>query len=183
LIEVPRESVFAGTVNHEIYLKDETGGRRFWPVRCGTVKIEELRRDRDQLWAEAVACFKAGDKWWIESTELSTTAAEEQQQRYDEDPWQPLIANWADGREYVTVEQILRHCFEKLPKDWSQGDKARIGRCLHVMRWTRKRAPKDETGHREWRYVPGPSCGVVLVEPMRRGTRHPVDSTFAVPVS
>lgn len=44
-IEVPRESVFAGTVNHDGYLKDETGGRRFWPILCGVIKIEELRRD------------------------------------------------------------------------------------------------------------------------------------------
>jgi predicted P-loop ATPase len=157
LIEVPRESVFAGTVNHDTYLKDETGGRRFWPVRCQNIRIDDLRRDRDQLWAEAVARFNAGDNWWIESAGLSATAVEEQQQRYDEDAWQPLIADWADGREYVTVEQILRNCFEKQPKDWSQGDKARIGRCLHGMGWSRKRGPKDEKGRREWTYVPGPN--------------------------
>ena len=52
-IEVPRK-VFAGTVNHDDYLGDETGGRRFWPVvRCGKVEIEDLRQYRDQLWAEA----------------------------------------------------------------------------------------------------------------------------------
>ncbi len=96
-VEVPRESVFAGTVNHDTYLKDETGGRRFWPVQCGTIRIEELRRDRDQLWAEAVARFRAGETWWIDSAELSATAAEEQQQRYDEDAWQPLIADWVQG--------------------------------------------------------------------------------------
>jgi putative DNA primase/helicase len=157
LIEVPRESVFAGTVNHETYLKDESGGRRFWPVRCHNIRIDDLHRDRDQLWAEAVARFRAGEKWWIDSAQLSAMATEEQQQRYDEDAWQPLIADWAEDREYVTVDQILRNCIDKQPKDWSQGDKARIGRCLHVLGWTRKRGSKDEKGRREWRYVPGPS--------------------------
>ncbi len=157
VIEVPRESVFAGTVNHDAYLKDETGGRRFWPAKCGTIRIDELRRDRDQLWAEAIVRFRAGDKWWIDSPELNAAAGDEQLQRYDEDAWQPLIEAWIEGRENVTVEQILRSCIEKQPKDWTQADKARIGRCLHALGWTKKRASKDNNGHREWRYVPGPS--------------------------
>jgi putative DNA primase/helicase len=157
LIEVPRESVFAGTVNHDAYLKDETGGRRFWPVQCGTIRIDDLRRDRDQLWAEAVARYGAGETWWIDSPELSATAAEEQQQRYDEDAWQQLIEDWVEGREYVTIAQILRTCIEKLSRDWTQSDKNRVARCLRAIGWTKKRGPQDKSGHREWRYVPGPT--------------------------
>ncbi len=154
LVEVPRESVFAGTVNHDAYLKDETGGRRFWPVRCGTIRIDDLRRDRDQIWAEAVTRFRADETWWMDSAELGIMAAAEQQQRYDEDAWQPLIEDWVQGREHVTVDLILRDCIEKLPKDWNQGDKNRVARCLRAISWTRKRGPKDESGHREWRYCP-----------------------------
>jgi predicted P-loop ATPase len=155
LVEVPRESVFAGTVNHDTYLKDETGGRRFWPVRCGTIRIDELRRDRDQLWAEAVARFRADEIWWIDSAEISATATEEQQERYDQDAWHPLIERWVESHEHVTVEQILSGCVNKLRRDWNQGDKTRVARCLRAIGWTRKRAPKDDQGHRAWRYCPG----------------------------
>ena len=162
LVEVPRESVFAGTVNHDTYLKDETGGRRFWPVRCGPIRIDELRRDRDQLWAEAIVRFRAGESWWIDSAELGATAADEQSQRYDEDAWQPIIEEWLQDRDHVTVEQILRNCVNKEPRDWTQGDKTRVARCLRAIGWTRKRAPKDDQGHREWRYCPGPSVRIAL---------------------
>jgi predicted P-loop ATPase len=93
-VEVPRQCVFAGTVNPDTYLRDETGNRRFWPLRCGTIDIAALARDRDQLWAEAVHRFRAGAIWWIDDPALLAEAREEQDRRYQSDAWDDLIEHW-----------------------------------------------------------------------------------------
>ena len=41
--DFPRSVVFAGTVNEDEYLKDPTGGRRFWCFQCGTINLPGLR--------------------------------------------------------------------------------------------------------------------------------------------
>ena len=51
--EVSRECIFVGTTNDAEYLKDHTGNLRFWPTKVNNLDIEALRRDVDQLWAEA----------------------------------------------------------------------------------------------------------------------------------
>jgi predicted P-loop ATPase len=94
VITVPRQCVFAGSVNPDTYLRDETGNRRFWPVRCGEIDLDGLRRDRDRLWAEAVVRFNAGAPWWLEDKELIALAAAAQEARYQGDAWDALIERW-----------------------------------------------------------------------------------------
>jgi putative DNA primase/helicase len=58
------------TVNHCTYLRDETGGRRFWPVVYGQIDVDGLAGVRDQLWAEAKVRFESGCAWWLDTPGL-----------------------------------------------------------------------------------------------------------------
>ena len=150
LVESPRQCVFAGTVNHSNYLRDETGGRRFWPVACGSIDIDGLARDRDQLWAEAKARFDRGFLWWLETAELVQEAAAEQADRYEEDPWEELVARWIEDRPSAAVGEVLSLCLDKPRAQWTQSDKNRVARCFQALGWERYR---ERQGARlEWRY-------------------------------
>jgi predicted P-loop ATPase len=135
--DTPRQCVFAGTVNKDEYLRDETGGRRFWPVVCGEVNIDALLADKDQLWAEAVAQYKAGARWWLDAQELEGAASEEQASRFEGDPWQSQIQDWVEGKDVVTVATVLRSCIQKPLDKWEQRDKNRVARVLQVLGWQR----------------------------------------------
>jgi predicted P-loop ATPase len=115
LIKWPRQCVFIGTINPipgEGYLKDPTGeSRRFWPVMCGKeTDLDGLKRDRDQLWAEAVHQFKAGAPWWLETPELEALATAEQDARMARDDWELPIRDWLEKEELneVTVAEVLK---------------------------------------------------------------------------
>jgi len=149
-IEAPRECFFAGTSNHSAYLRDETGARRFWPVKCGVIRIDELRRDRDQLWAEAREQFKTGVTWWLEDKQLIAAAADEQKQRYEGDTWDEKINHWIAEKDTVTVGGILEFCLEIKPGLWKQSDQNRVARCLRAAGWERFRVREGK--QLGWRY-------------------------------
>jgi hypothetical protein len=86
-----RRCIFVGTTNDNEYLRDNTGNRRFWPVRTGRIDLIALKQDRDQLWAEAAAMEKGGEELTIPEG-LYGTAADQQEQRLMRDPWEDLLA-------------------------------------------------------------------------------------------
>ena len=56
--------------------------------------LEQIIAARDQLWAEAVALFEGGLRWW----ELPADASEEQEARYIGDSWEGRLARWLEKK-------------------------------------------------------------------------------------
>jgi predicted P-loop ATPase len=61
--DFPRQCIFIGSTNDDEYLRDHTGGRRFWPIRCQLpegveIDTDGLEREIDMIWAEAVLMYR-----------------------------------------------------------------------------------------------------------------------------
>ena len=135
VIEAPRRVVLAGTINPEgsSYLKDPTGARRFWPVVVGSIDLDLINRDRDQLWAEAVVEFRKGTAWWVQTDEDDEVEAE-QSKRTDTDVWTDAIADFVKVRTEVYQNEILKEVGVPL-KDADYRHAARVGRVMKKLGW------------------------------------------------
>jgi putative DNA primase/helicase len=135
----PRQSVFGGTTNDEECLHDATGARRFWGVNCVSIDIEALRRDRDQLWAEAVYRHRAGEPHWLDTDDLKEAAAAEAEEHYSADPWEQPIRDWLilTKKEATFTATVLDGALLKPKSDWTKNDEMRVATCLRRLGWTK----------------------------------------------
>jgi predicted P-loop ATPase len=139
------------------YLKDPTGARRIWPVACrGMLDREGLERDRDQIWAEAVHRFKAGEPWWLETPELEALAIAEQEARFVIDLWEDDVREWVGDRTDISVAEVLEHAIGIAPEHHSQAAQTRIVKILRDRLGFTKYRPQTAKGrkNRYWRGTP-----------------------------
>lgn len=143
----PRQCVLIGTTNKPAYLRDETGNRRFWPVTVTRIDPDALRRDRDQLFAEAAVEFHRGQPWWPTAEFQRELAAPQQEARYEGDPWEQAIGEWLDSstRDRVTVLEVARLALAMDTARIGTADQRRIAAALERLGWRRgKRGPRGE---------------------------------------
>lgn len=126
LVRRPRCVVFAGTTNESQSLNDPTGSRRFWPIACGEIKHGLLREQRDQLWAEAVERYEAGEQWWPTAA-MTPSIRVEQEARYQEDAWTDMVLQWAEqrGAPFTVAEAMTSIGLS--PDKWTKSTETRVG--------------------------------------------------------
>lgn len=147
--DFPRQCVFIGTINPggTGWSNDETGASRFWPVRCTAIDAAALAADRDQLWAEAVHLYRAGERWWPEGSEEADDCRAEQADRYQADAREGIVARWLESPEAeahiaqddLTSDAILSKAFKLEPRQMDRSQQIAVGIIMHRFGWERAR--------------------------------------------
>jgi predicted P-loop ATPase len=151
----PRQCVFIGTTNRDTYLRDETGGRRFWPIRAGAIDTTALARDRDQLFAEAVDRYRKGEPWWPDKNFERESIMPQQSARYESDAWEEPIASHLLKLSRTTIGSVAVNALGFKTERLGTADQRRIAAAMEQIGWRRERVDgkTDWQGKRWW--VPG----------------------------
>lgn len=161
---VKRQQVFGGSANHFTYMTDDTGNRRYWPVRVAVkwgIDLKGLAQARDQLLAEAVREYKAGTVWHVRAAE-KPMFDDAQEQRYQGDAYETRIRAYLDEvspdgrRDRVTVAEVLAKALHLDTSKWTRAEQTRVGNIMtHRLQWSQER---ESTGARERYYARPPEA-------------------------
>lgn len=114
------------------------------------IDVNGLVADRDKLWAEALEAYQRGEAWWLSDpkAEAMIEALEEQEARYQVDPWEQLIADYLSSRLHqppqhpafrVDISTVFRNAIGmEIKAAWDQAAMNRIAKILHRLGWSRK---------------------------------------------
>lgn len=154
---VPRQTVVVGTTNDDQYLEDVTGARRFLPVRITAIDLDAVERERDQLWAEALHRYRAGESWWPEGTDAHALAREADA-RYVGDTWTEPVIRWLarqSASDGVLMCEVLAAALGVEIGRQTKREERRVADILRAAGWTR--GPLRREGAirvRRWSPVP-----------------------------
>lgn len=138
----PRQCIFIGTINPDDvgYLTDTTGNRRFWPVYCEKFEMDDLKRDREQLLAEAIDIYKKGEALTLPFN-LVQESENEAMQRLADDPWLWVITEWSSTNPEiceVSTQHIYRNVLNGNIQSMHTGHQRRIASALKTIGWSKR---------------------------------------------
>lgn len=129
MVNWPRQVVFYGTTNEEEILHDATGSRRFWVVPVYECDVEQLQLDRDQLWAEALEAYTAGEQWHFTKEEAQMLATANKLFEAD-DAWAPAVLTYASERLATNVAEVATNALNMRFSEITKGAEMRIANIL-----------------------------------------------------
>jgi Virulence-associated protein E/Bifunctional DNA primase/polymerase, N-terminal len=157
--DFPRTNIFVASTNDDTPLRD-VENRRFLPVRLLPRTEAEVRSTnatiatvRDQLWAEAVSRYKAGESWWTTDPEVGSEIVSEVGAARQEDPWEEILREKLEFLHETTVKDsacLLGVTTDKLDRRVEM----RLSAALRKLGFVRKQRPKPP---RAWYYLRTPN--------------------------
>ena len=144
----PRQFILIGTTNNDQYLVDESGNRRFLPVKATKIDIDGLARDRDQLWAEAAHFEALGESIYMPS-DMQQKLTAVQAQREVTDEWDGLIMKWLERtqQQNVTLADAMIGALDMKKGALTQSDQRRAGAAMKRLGWVKA---KRSHGYNWW---------------------------------
>ncbi len=153
----PRRMIIHGTSNPEEVLADETGERRWLPMKVlGMVDVARIEADRLQLWAEGRERWKAEGILWQEAERL---ARGEHHKFKATDPWEGPVERWLDTADTngltprdlgVRGEDVLVFALGIEASKVQRRDEQRLGSVLRALGMERVLRRVDGKPTRVW---------------------------------
>jgi hypothetical protein len=156
--DFPRTCVIVGTTNEDDFLNDPTGDRRYWPIPVlGIVDDRTLAQWRNQLWAEAVAAYEAGERWYLAANEEGELH-EIQQDFKETDVWHERVVGWCEKQwrqdkaammamDGYSVDQVLTGALSLNPDRWTRKEQMRVTSILKAAGWVQGRRIRDRNSN------------------------------------